>query len=201
MALLQWQRVHPGWSFWFKWMLGGIAGVVLLLILSFPLNWLMVTLPGSPESQSSNSWVQGALQIIGWIEIGLCLGLGQWLILRGEFKGAGWWVLATTAGYPLGLWASSWLPILAPVGLGASIPLATFGLALGILQWLVLRGRVLRAGWWILISVAGWLLAFVMVAAAELSGLYVEPFDMLAAFLFPAAVDGAGLVWLMQNKK
>ncbi len=74
----------------------------------------------------------------------------------------------------------------------------SFGLALGVLQWLVLRPHVRNAGWWVLISVAGWALAFAATGAAYLSGLYVEPFDMLSAFLVPVIVSGAGMVWLLR---
>ncbi len=75
----------------------------------------------------------------------------------------------------------------------------TFGVILGILQWLTLRGRVYQAGWWVAISIAGWLAAFALTGAAIVSGLYVEPFDMLAAFIVPIAIAGAGIIWLLRR--
>ena len=42
-------------------------------------------------------------------------------------------------------------------------------------------------------------LAFLLIGAAYLSGLYVEPFDMLAAFLVPTIVTGGGMLWLLRR--
>jgi len=83
------------------------------------------------------------------------VGLRFWLL----------WVLATTVGYvvveivgdALGPWwaplGDAWGPWIAP--LGGSFT----GALIGIAQWIVLRRHVSRAGWWVLASALGGLVA------------------------------------------
>lgn len=88
---------------------------------------------------------------------------------------------------------------LEPPWLAGMVIFLEFGVILGALQWLVLRGRVDHAGWWIAISLAGWAMAAALIDLAYISGLYVEPFDLLAAFLVPVAVAGGGIAWLLRR--
>ena len=72
----------------------------------------------------------------------------------------GWWIAATLSGLLLGVVGSRllirtlhsnldsiWFGVLVTVLVGGSI---------GLVQWLVLRQRVLHAAWWILANVLGW---------------------------------------------
>jgi hypothetical protein len=54
------------------------------------------------------------------------------------------WLLVTALGWVLG-------GVLLP-----GLALVTAGLVIGVLQWVVLRGRLPEAGWWILASTVGW---------------------------------------------
>ncbi len=75
--------------------------------------------------------------------IGAAAGLTQWVVLRGHLSRAGWWILATIAGWILGL------PVGGRVASWANLEIMTAGLAMtsiGLLQWFVLRQEVLRAG-------------------------------------------------------
>ena len=47
------------------------------------------------------------------------------------------WMVASVAG-----WLVGWVLV---------------GVGMGVAQWLVLRGRVARAGWWVVASVMGWI--------------------------------------------
>jgi len=83
-------------------------------------------------------------------------GLGQWWLLRHHFGRAGWWLVATAAGSAvaaLALAALTALPeqVVGPQdsGVRAGLSFVTDGLALGIAQWLVLRGNVRGALRWI----------------------------------------------------
>ncbi len=42
-------------------------------------------------------------------------------------------------------------------------------------------------------------LAFALTGAFNLSGRYIEPMDMVFAFLIPVAAAGAGMVWLLRT--
>lgn len=62
--------------------------------------------------------------------IGAALGGIQWLVLRRHFSQAGWWVLASAAGFALFAAFGSQIDILALVALLGAIPGATTGAAL-----------------------------------------------------------------------
>lgn len=204
MAVLQFQRMHPVWAFWFKWMLANIAGAVLFVLAMIPLSLLASQLaqmgePTTPLTQSQQITVMIYMAVSTGM-MGAALGLTQWWVLRGLLRGIGWWVPATILGYLLASAARFVVPCeLNPAVCGSGM-LGTMGLAVGVCQWVVLRKHVRRAGWWIVITLGGWLLAFVVTGLAFMTGLYVEPFDMVAALLGPSAVTGAGLVWLMHDE-
>ncbi len=154
--------------------------------------------------------------------MGLSIGTAQWLVLRREFKRISGWIAATVAGYAaIGLlplfagflypgwpdWAFTLIVNGKPHWLARVVPdwplailapgvmtLTLFGFVLGIAQWLVLRGRVRHAGWWIAISTCGWTLG------AVLSNLPNAFLAVSASYDIPVLVTGAGMVWLLQHK-
>ncbi len=196
MTILHWQQTHAGWSLWLRWMLATIAGAIVLLIALIPVTRLIVGLmPARPEAE-----VQSPL-FLGMGLLGAAIGLAQWFVLRRLIQHAGWWVPATMAGYGAPYLLNLLLPGEALGLAGPTSMFLAFGLVLGIGQWLVLRGQLPYAAWWIVVSLAGWLLAFALIGLAIVSGLYVEPFDMLAAFFVPVAVAGAGIVRLLRRGK
>ena len=95
-------------------------------------------------------------------------GLGQWWLLRHHFGRAGWWMVATVAGSAVAALALVGLMALPEQlvgpqdsGVRAGLSFVTDGLALGIAQWLVLRGNVRGAARWIGATVAPlWLFGF-----------------------------------------
>jgi hypothetical protein len=131
--------------------------------------------------------------------MGALFGLAQWLVLRRVLPAMRAWVLTTAIGYVVVFGLIPFIRFDAIPQLGGVFFFLMFGVVIGVAQWIVLRGRVHQAGWWIAISAAGWALAFLLIGAAYLSGLYVEPFDMLAAFLVPTIVTGGGMLWLLQR--
>jgi hypothetical protein len=95
--------------------------------------------------------------------LGAAIGLGQWLVLRRRFDIKWqWWLAATALGFTLhglllglsvGQTASGEVNDTALGLLCASVAL------LGVPQWLVLRLHLKRAGWWLLGSFVGLVLA------------------------------------------
>ncbi len=199
MLALHLERPTAGWQFWIYWMLATFAGGVLFLLASFPLNWIVAQVsPRSTPPQAGPSIIFLLLMALDTGLLGAALGLAQWVVLKTERGGMGWWILATAAGFAVGgLLMYANVPGLDALGPGKAI--IQFGLFPAIFQWLALRGRVYQAGWWILITLIGWPLAFLLNGLAHVTGLYVEPFDMLSALLVPAAVQGAGMFWLLRR--
>lgn len=62
------------------------------------------------------------------------------------------WVLATTVGWVVGFAVCEALKAFLE---NLFIDGAVIGISVGIMQWLALRGRINRAGWWILASIIG----------------------------------------------
>ena len=91
--------------------------------------------------------------------ISILTGALQYGLLRHYLPRMGWWVFATVAGWLLGV-----LSIALPGWLGwTGTPLnnldlifLVMGVAIGITQWLLLRRRLARAGWWIAANALGW---------------------------------------------
>jgi hypothetical protein len=71
-----------------------------------------------------------------------------------------------------------------------ALTLTLFGLVLGFMQWLTLRGHVHHAEWWIAISTIGWTFAAVL---SSLSGVV----SVFTSWNVPILVGGLGLVWLL----
>ena len=65
------------------------------------------------------------------------------------------WVLATSVGWVVGFAACETIRAIAEFLAHPPTDGAVIGISIGIAQWLVLKGRVHRAGWWILASIIG----------------------------------------------
>jgi hypothetical protein len=132
---------------------------------------------------------------------GILMGIAQFGLLRRYLPRMGWWVLATAGGWSLGLvlilqgilevlthfWGAEtiyrfWAFVLA---------FSLLGLSIGFGQWLVLRRRLPRAGWWIGANVLGWGLLGVA-AKVDTQGQY-----LLLFLLLSACVTAATLALLM----
>jgi hypothetical protein len=181
---------RAGWRFCVEWMLASIVGVVAYVVLIPPFLGVVANL-------SSDELVRTAVSALGVAGLGATIGAAQWLVLRAYLPRTGAWVLATLLGYAVPLSVGSSVSGLEPPWLAVAVIFLEFGALLGVLQWFVLHGRVDHAIWWIPISLAGWLVAAGLIDLAYVSGLYVEPFDLLSAFLVPLVASGGGMVWLL----
>jgi hypothetical protein len=91
------------------------------------------------------------------------------------------WLARVDASWP----ASSWLP--------GAITLTLFGAALGIAQWVVLRGHIQQAGWWIVLSTGGWALGAALSAGPDVST------AVIASWGVPVLVGAGGMGWLLRE--
>ena len=177
------ERNQIGWAIWLVW--------VLMTTMGWALGFLIGFVLGSIIGDVLGDW---SFPLFFGIGLGICIGVLQWLLLRGYVSRAGWWVLTSAAGgYGIALAGFEVLN-----SLGALLSLigvvALGGAVTGILQWLVLRGQVSRAGWWVLASTVGWGLSMAVAGVLE------EPFSMsLFGGAVLGAVTGGALVWLLRQ--
>lgn len=92
--------------------------------------------------------------------LGVLPGTLQWLLLRRQIPCTGWWPVASTLGLVAGIGLALFPMNMAGVDGPQVAPLFALGFALmgaapGTLQWLLLRRKVPRAGWWVPASSAG----------------------------------------------
>lgn len=139
-----------------------------------------------------------SLQGIGAVGgLALTLSTAQWLLLRKLLPNAGRWFLATGVGVALGgimvgilMWSISgqgwedvWLMAAA---------LLPIGLALGLAQWLYLRGVLPNAHWIVFIDVLA-------AASILLAGAVYTSLAELLVFALPGVITGLGLLLLLRQ--
>src|SRR5215203_4680092 len=173
-----------GWRFFLWWMLA---------FLGFPLGGLLaLVLVGSVEGV-----VSGAL---GGALAGAVIGAAQWLVLRRYLRVGPEWILATALGVAIGD-ALGALLTGAGTGIGALLitGLAT-GVAVGLLQWGLLRVRLLVASLWPPVVAIAWPLGWAVTWAA---GIDVERgyavFGSTGALVF-AAVTGLTMLLMLRGQ-
>ena len=95
------------------------------------------------------------IAFLGWVPLGVL----QWLVLQNVIAQAGWWVIATTVAMPLAnlirAMAGDPAPHSGVTSLVVFIRILVPGCILGAAQWMVLRNKVPRAGWWVLVTAVG----------------------------------------------
>ncbi len=122
---------RPGASFVIKWILAFIVANVVSLLLMSAILFLTETLklPG---------WL---VVVLLALVVGAVLGAGQGFIMMPYLDRSELWIGLTALGYAVG----SIVPTL--LKFDPFLKYGLLGLALGILQWLVLRRAVPSAGW------------------------------------------------------
>ena len=193
------ERSQVGWGFWLKWVLASTVGVVvgsiMVLVIGLLIYGLLEELFGSAGTDIVFEfwltwWVMG-------IMLGIGVGILQWLVLRRRITGAGWWVLASAAAGAV-IFQGDLESLSFGLPLRFTGIVALGGAVAGILQWLVLRGKVSRAGWWVLASTVGWGLSIAVLRALEWGVTDdCELVPQVVSGVVLGAITGAALVWLL----
>ncbi|MAG35143.1 MAG: hypothetical protein CL878_02690 [Dehalococcoidia bacterium] len=203
-------RSWRGWQLWLWWVLATTVG------------WSA----GGAAGGTAGWGLSRDIAIVGYSAGagvgGIAAGLLQWLVLRRQVARASRWVLASTgAAAIIGVVG---VAVGATLGFGVRwidggpettqeatsgewvffVLLALYGTVLGVLQWLVLRRHVARAGWWVLASTGAWPLsigvgAMVLQTVIAVTGVKLPA---VAATLIPAlygTITGTVLVWLLRR--
>jgi len=210
------ERTNIGTGFWLQWVLASMLGFAVGAAMG---NAVANSIPPMTCTQSSSDSLIDRLTnfpcILQTFDLDLALivvilelagGFMHWLVLRRRIAGTGWWVPASTLGFPVALVIAVGAMRLGGDSVATPILLGVlFGILSGILPWLVLRRQVARAGWWVLAhllgSLVGGALGIFTFYAASAIGYY--QFDWAAAgAMFGAgsgAITGITLVWLLRQ--
>jgi hypothetical protein len=162
------------------------------------IGWMFMTLLGGGIGWwlgwVASTLVPGAIAtpVLGSV-MGTCLGLAQWPFMAGRISMSWRWVAASAVGWSLGFLAGAELSSLYSLD-GALFGLVTglvTGAFLGTLQWVLLRGVVTQAGWWIPVNIFAWGSAL----------LYYRPSAWLGLLIGALAgiVTAIALLWLFHR--
>ncbi len=189
-----------GWGFWLGWVAASTVGMFIGFFMIFLIYGLLEALLGSAVTDDLFE-IEWLLGLVLGIMLGIVVGILQWLVLQGRVSRVGWWILASAAaGYGISL--AFFIGIEESLSFGLFLRFtgvaALGGAVMGTLQWLVLRGKVSRAGWWVLASAVGWALGMAVSRAISWG-----PDDAVLALAVTGAVmgavTGAALVWLLRQ--
>ena len=185
------RRISVDWSVWLQWVFAsGLGGAVGFALADAVLDTF------------SEALYKAMAEIVIFGLLGAAMGTLQWLVLRRHFFQAGWWVAASSVGGTLigiiGVFYGSELQVNMVLAYGL------VGIILGALQWLVLRRRISRSGWWMVVSPLGWALAVPVVRSLDRLGLMrglTETIGLILGFGLAGTVvgivTGGLLVWLL----
>jgi tetratricopeptide (TPR) repeat protein len=146
------------------------------------------------------------LRISDLISMGLISMLQGW-ILRTNLK---WstlrrdaWILVSFTGWVLGMTVFHAV-VPSPVRLYWDVPRAgvagaASGTLIGVLEWLVLRSYIRKAGWWILANMMGWALGWASFFVTSGFASYIVSLVMTGAT--GGLITGLAFVWLLKNRR
>ena len=212
------------WPFALQWMLAsGLGWAIGMLV------WLELT-EITATTEAIGSFGQTVFRTPLWnvlrdfggsAAFGTVVGILQWLILRKRVHRAGWWIPACAMGIAVGRVASE--AVITTISHTLEVPKSVvrdytsftsgFVIVIGVMQWLILRQWVRRAGWWILARCIGVVIG--VVAATGVDRLLVERPTSPGLVIVPNLTEltaitgvagavcgiimGLALVWLFQH--
>jgi hypothetical protein len=148
------ERVPVGWGAWVGWVAASSIGLMIGLVVYLPVAVILGD-ELEPIARTATSGAAGAA-------LGVSIGVAQWTLLRR--RGApeqARWVLASVVGGAVGGTGALVVADLMSAAVGTDFVTnlvfggAFLGASLGVAQWLLLRRRFARAGWWIVASTVG----------------------------------------------
>jgi len=166
----------------------------MLAFLGFPIGGELALIVVGPVEGAASGALGGALA-------GAVIGAAQWLVLRRYLRVGPEWILATALGVAIG---DALGAMLTGVGTGIGALLITglaTGVAVGLLQWWLLRGRLLLASLWPpVVAIAwplGWTVTWAVFAFDLERGFYA--FGASGALVF-AALTGLAMLLMLRGR-
>lgn len=185
-------------------------------VMWFSLIWALVSTVGGGVAGLVGWWVwfeaMDYSQIVHGALFGAVGGFTQWLVLRHWLPRTGWWLLASTVGYVVGV-----VVVIGIVGDTVVGPVlwALGGAVCGCAQWLLLRRRLPRTGWWIPASMVGyavswavgWAMYDIIADIVAWADMVAWPLWSVDAITFALVGLGYGLItgpvlaWLLRGRR
>lgn len=185
---------QPSWPFYLGWIILSTFAILLAFggtfaVLALAVNWIGDWIVVDGERRITEDYLFSyVFPMLIWL---FTSGL-QYALLRRYLSKMSWWIPVTGGGWlfavttviyfdrvfleKFDLRLASWI-----IDLKWSIFLFGMGALIGFFQWLLLRCRLPRSGWWVLASALGW--GFIdLIVGLPFTGV----FDILAIGLFPA---------------
>jgi hypothetical protein len=195
---------RPDWFFYPGWVMASIFAITLswfayFLVIGVVTRWIGHTIQVNGQSRITEDYL---FLYIFLPMLSLLSGVFQYSLLRLYVPKMGGWILATMAG---------WLLVFAIMGLltrvfeeafltfwNGTLAFTAIGGVIGLSQWVFLRRRIPKAGWWILTSMLGWGLAVLGRLTPVRNGSALA--QLLTAILLPAIVAGFAWWYLLKPK-
>lgn len=184
----------PNWLFYPAWVVASAVSIPLAAAIGFAILSLVIKVVGDTIQVGGQTHITEDFLFVYILApiLGLVSGLLQYFLLRHYLPRMVWWIAATVLGWLLfsavgipTLFSATVSPALAPVLIGGLV---------GLTQWFVLRQRVRRAALWILASVLGWGLPFLLISAVISS-----QWGALTIMLLPPIIPSIAW-WLLLDK-
>lgn len=190
----------PRWPFYLTWIILTSICIPIALMLNFAILAIIIYSAGDIITVNGVRHItEDYLLMVTFIPIlGLLTGSVQYALLRRYLPRMGGWILATIGGWFLGILLivlPGWLNWM-DVGVNLDSSLLLMGLAIGTMQWLILRRRLPQAGWWIVANTAGWAVSALITTGNSLNQLAV-----FTLAIVPACITAAVLALLMKQFK
>ncbi len=211
-----------GGALWLKWVLANAITLAISVAPTF-IAPVVSEAPGATMDRNTVTTIVSVLTLLSGILIAILVGMLQWLVLRRHIRWANQWGLATSVGWIVGgflaPYAALALLVVRPPALSFSAVTTTLNAAVvGIFQWFVLHRWVRRAGWWMLASIAGWVIGEWLglyagyYVALFTGGIVVGLSRNLISLVFSASeqatigaiagsITGIVLVWLLRHSR
>jgi len=182
--------IRPLIAWFIGWTLASTVGGFLGLLLGLAVIEALGMIESTASDTAGFSTVFEGGIVFGMV-CGSVVGIAQWIVLRKRVPRSAWWILATAVGWAIGLMTCRALGEI----MGTAVYGAVLGAVIGTAQWFFLRTHVYRAGWWILASTVGWIVAYAAYQAAStrFETLYVPVFSIISG-----AITGLVLGWLWE---
>ena len=197
-------RKKPEWFFYPAWIIFQALAIPIAFILSFAIVLIALKIVGGYIYLGGVRYITEdyLFNYIFFPTNILMMGLLQYVLLRRYLPRMGAWILVTVAGGLVGtIFLFGWFSVAPYFGeVGVTVEswaidsvFIFLGFSVGVGQWLLLRRRLPKAGWWIVANIVGWGVLRLVI------GNTLDQFDIVALGVLPACATAVALAFLINQ--